>query len=77
MEIAHFSDASERSKIRCAYNSLFRRIFGYRLFESVTELQLNLARPTWEMLIEIRKIGFFERISGCPADSPIHIFAVT
>ena len=77
MEIAHFSDACERSKIRCAYNSLFRQIFGYRLFESVTELQLNLARPTWEMLIEIRKIGFFERISDCPADSPIHIFAVT
>ena len=51
MEIVHFSDTRERSKIRKAYNSLFRRIFGYRVFESVTDLQLSLAHPTWELLL--------------------------
>ena len=27
----------------------------------VTDLQLNLARPTWELLTESLKIGFYER----------------
>ena len=77
MEIVHLSDARERSKVRCAYNSLFRRIFGYRMYESVTELQISLARPTWEMLIEELKVGFFQRLSQCTAESPVHIFAIT
>ena len=76
-----FGPISERcsycSKVRCAYNSLFRRIFGYRMYESVTELQISLARPTWEMLIEELKVGFFQRLSQCTAESPVHIFAIT
>ena len=76
IEIAHFSDARERSKIRAAYNSLYRKIFCYRTFESVTNLQLSLARPTWEMLVEKLKIGFYHRLSLCAADSPVHIFAI-
>ena len=76
MELAHFSDARDKSKIRKAYNSLFRRIFGYRLFESVTDLQLSLARPTWELLIENLKVGFFRRLASCDAASPVHIFSV-
>ena len=76
MEIAHFSDARERSKIRKAYNSLFRKIFGYRVFESVTELQLNLAYPTWELLVEKLKIGFYERLALCDAASPVHILSL-
>ena len=59
MEVSQFNDRRERSKIRAAYNSVFRRIFGYRQFESVTQLQLSLPRPTWEMLIEERTIGFY------------------
>ena len=58
IEIVQFADSKERGKIRAAYNSLYRKIFGYRLFESVTQLQLNLARPTWEMLIDTLKAGF-------------------
>ena len=76
IEICHFFDPNQKSKIRAAYNSVFRKIFGYRYFESVTDLQLSLARPTWEMLIEQRKIAFFERLSQCTADSPVHIFAI-
>ena len=73
METADFSDPKERSKIRKAYNSLFRKIFGYRVFESVTELQLSLACPTWELLVDNLKIGFYERLALCDAASPVHV----
>ena len=76
IEITRITDRSERSKIRAAYNSVFRRIFGYRNFESVTQLQLALARPTWEMLIEDRTITFHDRLNSCNAESPVHIFSV-
>ena len=75
IEVAEL-DRNERSKVRAAYNSLFRRIFGYRNYESVTDLQLQLARPTWEMLCESRKINFFDRISQCIAESPVHLFSM-
>ena len=76
IEIARFSDAREGSKIRAAYNSLFRRIFDYRVWESVTDLQLSLGRPTWELLVEKLKVGFYDRLSQCTAASPVHIFAL-
>ena len=76
MEIVHIIDPSERSKIRAAYNSLFRKIFGYRDFESVTELQLSLACPTWELLIQQQKESFHERLATCNANSPVHIFSL-
>ena len=52
VEVIHISDAAERRKLRVAYNSLFRRIFGYSYRESVRELQAALFRPTWEELID-------------------------
>ena len=76
IEVTVFTDRNEQSKIRAAYNSLFRRIFGYRTYESVTELQLALARPTWEMLVEDRKVGFHRRLESCNADSPVHVFSL-
>ena len=76
IEIADFFDSAQKSKIRAAYNSLFRKIFGYRNFESVTELQLSLARPTWELLCHSRVESFYRRLSQCPANSPIHLFSV-
>ena len=76
IEISHFSEANQASKIRAAYNSLFRKLFGYRNYESVTELQLSLARPTWEMLVENLWVKSFQRLSKCTADSPIHVFAI-
>ena len=76
IEVVEFLDASQRSKARAAYNSLFRKIFGYRNYESVTDLQLSLARPTWELLCQSRKEGFFHRLSQCCAESPVHLFSV-
>ena len=64
IEVADSLDHRERSKIRAAYNYIFRQIFGYRIFESVTDLQLSLdlARPTWEMFCESRKDAFYQRL---------------
>ena len=77
MEIVYLSEHScVYSKMRCAYNSLFRRIFGYRTFESVTNLQLSLARPTWEMRLETLRVKFFERLSKSNANSPVHVFSL-
>ena len=76
MEIVHLSDTRERSKIRKAYNSLFRKIFGYKVWESVTDLQLSLAYPTWELLLDKLKVGFYERLALCDAASPVHVFSL-
>ena len=76
IEVIEYYDQRQRSKIRAAYNSLFRKIFGYRNFESVTNLQLSLARPTWELLCDSRKTSFYHRLSQCSAESPIHLFSV-
>ena len=76
IETADFFDSRQKSKVRAAYNSLFRKIFGYRNFESVTELQLSLARPTWELLCHSRVASFYHRLSQCPAESPVHLFSV-
>ena len=75
MEVAYLR-RNERSKIRAAYNSLFRKIFGYRWFESVTDLQLSLGCPTWELLIEQMKVSFYERLALSKADSPVHILSL-
>ena len=76
MEVAHFADHREKSKIRAAYNSLFRNLFEYRKFESVTDLQLSLGRPTWEMILYKAKCGFCNRLSTCNAESPVHVFSL-
>ena len=76
IEVAHFPDARERSKMRAAYNSLFRRIFGYRNFVSVKQLQLSLARPTWELLLEKVRVNFLQRIALSRAESPVHLFSI-
>ena len=77
IEIAQFSDAREGSEIRAAYNSLLKRIFDYCVRASVTDLQLSLERPTWELLVEKLKVGFYNRLTQCSAASPVQIFAVT
>ena len=74
IEIVHISDSRERSKLRVAYNSLFRKIFNYRYYDSVREIQGFLGRPTWEELVEKRKDGFSVKLSHFPADSLINCF---
>ena len=58
IEVTHASDREVRRKLRVAYNSMFRQIFGYRRSESVTDLQHQLGRPTWEELVEKRTSKF-------------------
>ena len=56
-------DAAEKRQLRVAYNSVFRKIFGYRFSESVRELQGQLSRPTWEELVEKRVSNFLSKLS--------------
>ena len=69
IEVIHVQNADERRQMRVAYNSIFRKLFGYRYFESVTNLQHALGRPTWEELVEKRKLGFEIRAKTCNPDS--------
>ena len=64
-EVIHVADRDERRRLRVAYNSIFRRVFGYRNWESVTDLQHALKRPTWEELIEKRTAKFMLSVSQC------------
>ena len=66
VEVIAIADRDERRKMRVAYNSIFRRLFGYREWESVTALQHALQRPTWEELIEKRTAKFIHSVSECP-----------
>ena len=61
IETSQIADRDEKRSLRVAYNSIFRRIFGYRNFESVTNLQHALGRPTWEELVLKRQSGFLNR----------------
>ena len=62
IEVVHVKNRDEKRQLRVAYNSVFRKIFGYRWCESVTALQHFLGRPTWEQLVEKRQSGFQARI---------------
>ena len=64
-EVIHVADRDERRRLRVAYNSIFRRVFGYRNWESVTQLQHALRRPTWEELVEKRTAKFMSSVSQC------------
>ena len=65
IEIIHVVDRDERRRLRVAYNSIFRRVFEYKTWESVTELQHALQRPTWDELVNKRTAKFRTRISQC------------
>ena len=74
IEIVFVSDRSERRKLRVAYNSVFRKIFGYSWRQSVTALQGFLSRPTWEQLVDERTKGFLTRARSCPVGSLVRTF---
>ena len=74
IEIAKVSDRDENRSLRVAYNSVFRKLFGYRYFESVTNLQHSLGRPTWEELVERRSSSFLHRAKACNPDNPVRAF---
>ena len=52
VEILDVANRNEKRSLRVAYNSVFRKLFGYRSFESVTNLQHSLSRKTWEELVD-------------------------
>ena len=64
IEVVHVANRDEKRQLRVAYNSIFRKIFGYRWCESVTALQRSLNRPTWEQLVEDRCTKFAARIAN-------------
>ena len=74
IEITHIINRDERRSMRVAYNSVYRKIFGYRVFESVTNLQHSLGRKTWEELIEYRKTAFTHRARGSTEGSLVRAF---
>ena len=64
-EVIHVVDRDARRKLRVAYNAIYRQIFGYGLRESVTDLQHQLGRPTWEELLLKRTEKFHASLSDC------------
>ena len=65
IETCYVANRDERRSLRVAYNAIFRKIFGYRHFESVTNLQHTLGRHTWEELVGKRESGFNSRARKC------------
>ena len=74
VEVIHVSDRDEHRSMRVAYNSVFRKMFGYRVFESVTNLQHSLNRNTWEELVAKRRDGFLRRARACNTASLVRAF---
>ena len=73
VEMTDVANRDERRSLRVAYNSVFRKIFGYRYFESVTNLQHALGRPTWEELVEKRKTCFAARARNCETGTLVRL----
>ena len=69
VEMIHVANRDEKRSLRVAYNSVFRKLFGYRWFESVTNLQHSLGRPTWEELVNKRQSDFLLRARLCEGGS--------
>ena len=65
IEVIHVADPDTRRKLRVAYNSMFRKVFDYRRNESVTALQHQIGRPTWEELLAKRTEKFRVSLSLC------------
>ena len=77
IEIVHVANRDEKRQLRVAYNSVFRKIFGYRWTESVTALQGFLNRPTWEELVEKWRLGFFQRLASSNSQSLATVLSLT
>ena len=74
VEVIHLTQRDERRSLRVAYNSVFRKIFGYRIFESVSNLQHSLGRQTWEELVERSCRNFLRRAQSCPSGTLVRCF---
>ena len=74
IEIIHVKNRDERRQLRVAYNAIFRKIFGFRYHESVTDLQHNLGRDTWEELVQKRTESFHGKCLSWPSVSLVRSF---
>ena len=74
IEMTQVADRDEWRSLRVAYNSVFRKIYGYRQRDSVTNLQHDLGRPTWEELIKKRSDSFLRRARRWDKESLIRAF---
>ena len=70
IEVIDVLNRDEKRQLRVAYNSLFRKFFHYRRYDSVTALQHFLSRPTWEELVEKRTHGFEMRVRTAGQSTP-------
>ena len=70
IEVIDVLNRDEKRQLRVAYNSLFRKIFHYRRYDSVTALQHFLSCPTWEELVEKRTHGFEMRVRTAGQSTP-------
>ena len=77
IETTDVSNRDERRSLRVAYNSIFCKLFGYRYFESVTNLQHSLQRPTWEELVDKRRLGFLRRARACADGTLVRLLSHT
>ena len=73
VEVVNVTDRRQMSRMRAAYNSVFRKLFNYSYRESVTDLQHMLGRPTWEELIAKRKNNFMKNASRLPVNSLVRV----
>ena len=72
IEIVHVADRDERRSLRVAYNVIFRKLFSYRRFESVTNLQHSLERKTWEELVQTCQSRFIGRAKKVNRDTLVY-----
>ena len=59
-DMANFENfRDKRRSLRMAHNSIFRKLFCYRYYERVPNLQHTLGQQTWEKLVDKRKLCFY------------------
>ena len=73
IEVIDILDRDDRRQSRVAYNAIFRKIYSYSYFESVTRLQQVLGHCTWEELTEKRFNNFKRRCGQYPSSSLVRL----
>ena len=69
IEVTYVADSDERRSLRVTYNAIFRKLFGYRITDSVTDLQHTHGRDTWEEVVDKKLELFVKRAKLCPPNS--------
>lgn len=77
IEIVHVADRDEQRSLRVAYNAIFRKIFSYRRFESVTNFQDTLERQTWEEMVQTCQSRFIGHAKKADRDTLVYQLALT